>query len=82
MKKHHFTHFLALFGLFGLIVLGFLIFPYDKVFQKFLIIATAAGYFTWGVFHHWIHKDLYFEVVLEYLAIAIVGSIITLVVLQ
>ncbi|MBI3290208.1 hypothetical protein HYZ78_02340 [Candidatus Microgenomates bacterium] len=82
MKKHHFTHFLVLFGMFGLSILGFLTFPYDKVFQRSLVVAAAAGYFAWGIIHHWVHKDLYFEVVLEYLAIAVVGSIITLVVLQ
>lgn len=81
MKRHHFTHFLVLFGIFSIAIIGFLLFPSDKQFQKALIIATAFGYFSWGIIHHWVHKDLYFEVVLEYLAIAALGSIITLAVM-
>ena len=81
MRKHHFTHFLVLFGIFGLSILGFLLFPTDKEFQKSLIVATSSSYFAWGVIHHWVHKDLYLEVVIEYLVIAVVGSIITLAVI-
>jgi len=81
LKRHHFTHFLVLFGIFSLAIIGFLLFPTDKIFQKSIVLATASGYFTWGVVHHWVHKELYLEVILEYLAIGIVGSIITLAVM-
>lgn len=82
MKRHHFTHFLILFGIFSLAILGFILFPTDRAFRAALVVAVSVSYVAWGIVHHWVHKDLYFEVVLEYLAIAVLGSIITLSVLR
>lgn len=76
--SRHFSHYLVLFGILGVAVFGWLTFSYDQAFQIALIIATAASYVAWGVVHHFLHEDLYFEVVLEYLAIAILGGILAL----
>lgn len=39
-------------------------------------IAVAVAYVTWGIIHHFIHRDLYLAVVIEYLAVASLGLVI------
>lgn len=80
--RRHFSHYVVLFGIFGLAIFGFLNFPADKAFGASLVIATAASYVAWGTVHHWAHRDLYPEVFLEYLAIAVLGGTITLAALR
>lgn len=72
---HKLPHYIVLFGLFGATILGFVLFYWDKTFQVALIIALATSYIAWGSVHHWLHDDLYPEIVLEYALIAILGSI-------
>lgn len=74
----HLPHYFALIGLMAVGVAGFSLFSYDRGFQTALIIAMAFGYFAWGIVHHLIHKDLYFAVVMEYLAVSILGLVVVL----
>lgn len=71
-------HYIVLFGILGISVLGFIIFPWDKIFQVSLVIATGVSYISWGIVHHALHDDLYFEVVVEYAGIAILGSVLAI----
>lgn len=62
--------------LFGILMAGFIgliIFSYDKNFQFAVAAATSVGYIFWGIVHHIRHKDLHFETVLEYIAVAVLG---------
>lgn len=72
----HIQHYLPLVGIIVAGVFGFVVFSYDRRFQAAITIATAAGYFVWGMVHHHLHRDLHFPVVLEYLAIAALGVVI------
>jgi len=72
----HLPHYLSLVGIFIVGFLGFLFFSYDKGFQIAILAAISISYVVWGVVHHYIHKDLYLAVVLEYLAVAILGFVI------
>lgn len=74
----HAPHYLSLFGIFAAALLGFIIFSYDKDFLVFIAISLSFAYFSWGVVHHSIHKDLTFGVMLEYLGISLLGLIIIL----
>lgn len=78
MKKtaRNIQHFLPLIGILGAGLLAFFLFSYDQKFQLAAIIATAAGYIAWGIVHHVMKKDISFEVVLEYVIVAILGVII------
>lgn len=69
----HLPHFLSLIGILFAGFAGLILFSYDKAFQAAVAAATAASYVSWGLVHHYLHKDLHFEVFLEYLAIAILG---------
>lgn len=80
MKKigRDIQHYTPLFAIILLGFLGFYLFPYDRSFQTAVVLATAAGYVSWGLIHHYIHQDLHTSVILEYVAIGIVGVIVVL----
>jgi len=71
----HLPHYFVLFGLLLTGVLAFILFSYDRAFQTIVSVAVAISYVIWGLVHHSIHRDLYFSVVLEYLAIAALGLV-------
>lgn len=70
------NHYLPLFGILFAGAFGFSLFSFDRIFQSAMAIATAVGYVSWGIIHHKIHKDLYPEVVFEYIAMAVLGLVI------
>jgi hypothetical protein len=72
----HFPHYLPLLGLFAFGVLAFVIASYDRVFQMGVAIALAVAYVAWGIVHHYIHRDLYLSVVIEYIVVACLGLVI------
>ena len=72
----HIQHYLPLFGILFIGGTGILLFSYDKKFQAACVVATALGYFVWGLVHHYLHRDLHLSVVLEYLAIAALGVVV------
>lgn len=74
----HFPHYLVLFGILGIAIFGWVNFSYDRAFQVALVAATTISYVSWGVVHHFLHDELYFEVVVEYIAIALLGGILAL----
>lgn len=78
MKKftRDIQHYLPLVTIFLAGILGYINFSYDKAFQIAIVVATAAGYVTWGIVHHYIHKDLHLSVVIEYIMIAALGVFI------
>lgn len=71
--KKYFPHYFSLIAIFVAGILGFYIFSYDKVFQIGIAVALGASYVSWGIIHHTIHKDIYLSVILEYIAVAILG---------
>jgi len=72
----HLAHYLTLLGIFLAGILAFLFFSYDQSFQMIMAIAVALSYVVWGIIHHFIHRDLYLAVVIEYLAVASLGLVI------
>ena len=78
MKKitRHLVHFIPLYGILIASIAGVYIFSYDKSFQLASASAGAAGYFVWGIVHHYIHEDLSWEIVFEYAAISVLGLVI------
>lgn len=55
---------------------GFFVFSYDKNFQLAIITAASLSYFVWGIVHHYIHKNLNFQILLEYAVVASLGFVI------
>ena len=69
-------HYLSLLGIFAVGLLAFVFFSYDPTFKIAVIISIAVSYVVWGIVHHHLRGDLYLEVVLEYIAVAVLGLII------
>lgn len=70
----HLQHYLPLFAILSAGFLGFSYFSYDPTFRIVIVMAVAASYVSWGIIHHFLHKDLHASIVLEYLAIASLGT--------
>jgi len=76
--KKHIPHYFSLIGVFVAGIIGFYVYSYDRFFQIGVVVALAAAYVSWGIIHHTIHKDICLTVVLEYIAVAILGVTIVL----
>ncbi len=76
MKTKHLPHYLSLIGILVATFIGFFTFSYDKNFQLAIITAASVSYFTWGIVHHFIHKDLSLQIIIEYACFASLGFII------
>jgi hypothetical protein len=72
----HFQHYTPLLAIVIGGLLGFMLFSYDKMFQMVLMGAVSVSYVAWGIVHHYIHDDVHFLVILEYVAVAILGMVI------
>lgn len=68
-------HYMLLGGILLSGFVGLILFSYDKNFQVAIVLALGISYFSWGLIHHHIHKDLYFEVAVEYAAVAFLGMV-------
>lgn len=69
-------HYMLLGGVLLAGFAGLIIFSYDKNFQVAVALATGISYVAWGLIHHYIHRDLHFEVFIEYAAVALLGIVV------
>jgi hypothetical protein len=76
--RNHILHYTPLVGILAAALFGFIFVSYNTGFRAAVIVASAVAYVSWGVVHHYIHKDLHLNVFLEYLVIAMLGAIIGL----
>jgi hypothetical protein len=72
----HLPHYLSLLGILCAGVAGFILFSYDRRFEVALSVFVAISYIIWGVVHHKIHKDFDLTVLIEYLAVSLLGLVI------
>ncbi|MGA2910238.1 MAG: hypothetical protein ABSE04_00345 [Candidatus Microgenomates bacterium] len=76
MKFKHLSHYVALFIILLAGFAGLILFSYDRNIQIAVSGALALSYISWGITHHYLHKDLHLETVLEYIVIALLGFVI------
>lgn len=69
----HLPHYFSLIGMLVAAFVGIIIFSYDQFAQAAIIIAAAMGYVAWGIVHHTVHHDLTISVIIEYIAMALIG---------
>jgi hypothetical protein len=68
--RHHLFHYAFLLAL--ILCAGIAaIWLQNSTYRWWIIGPIALTYLVWGIWHHWEHHDLTKEVVLEYLAIAL-----------
>ena len=73
MKAKHLFYYLSLACL---LAIGFIMpvyFTGQKTVQLSFIVLTALLYVIWGVSHHILHHSFSIKIMLEYIAIAILG---------
>lgn len=68
--------YLFLFLLFTFGFLLYLHFSYNPHFQRNVIYLTGAGYFFWSLYHHYTLGDLHTSIIIEYLAIILLGLVV------
>lgn len=66
-------YYIPILAIFVLAFLGFTLFPFDRRFQIAVLVAAGAAHVVWGIVYHYIHKDLTFTLILEYIVIATFG---------
>lgn len=76
--SRHLVHYLSLIGILVVAFVGFVTFEYDQAFQSAIAISLGVAFVVWGLVHHHLHDDLHPKIVLEYLAIALLGVAVLL----
>ena len=76
--KNHFIHYLLLLSIFGFGIFFFFYFSYNKEIQSWCVVGISIAYFSWGVAHHYLEKNLYLKVVIEYFLIALLGAMLVI----
>lgn len=72
VQKHNLQYLILFSGLLlgAVAYFAFLGLPFYRVAA---VILTGVFYFSWGIIHHLLLKDLHIKIVLEYLFISIIG---------
>lgn len=74
--KEHKTHYLVLAFI---LIFGALSFFYFRRFSQAQLVSvflTVSFYVIWGIIHHLLEGDFHLRIVLEYLAVALLGFLI------
>lgn len=72
----HFPHYASLVAVLLAGSILFIIFSYSKYLEAAIGISLALSYVSWGLIHHYLHRDLHFSVFVEYVVVASLGLVI------
>jgi hypothetical protein len=56
----------------------FLFFSYNRQIQALIVIMMAGAYLLWGILHHAFRREFYWRIIAEYLAVALVTTIVVI----
>ena len=76
--KDHLSHYLVLLSIFTFGIFFFVYFSYNRNAQAWCVVGISLAYFLWGMVHHYLKKNLYLMVVVEYFLVALLGSILVI----
>jgi len=74
-KEYWRDYLVLLLGLLGGLT-AFVFFSSQNVKQLLVVFGLVLFYFSWGIVHHTLKKDLHFKVVLEYLLVSLLGLVV------
>lgn len=74
--REHFGHYIILLFILVFGILAFLYFQRYPQAQVMSVFLTASFYVLWGIVHHYLEGDLHIRVVMEYVAVALLGFLI------
>lgn len=70
-SKEHLLHYLILFLILTLGLVGFVVFSFRPQLQLLVVGLTVGGYIGWGIIHHHIEDRLRWDVVGEYILVGV-----------
>ncbi len=70
-SKEHLLHYLILFLILTLGLVGFVVFRFRPQLQLLVVGLTVGGYILWGIAHHYTEERLRWEVVGEYILVGV-----------
>jgi uncharacterized membrane protein YfcA len=76
--KFPLSRYLVLLGIFSFGIFFFLYFTYNHSLQILTVLLVSTAYFFWGIAHHYLEKNLYWKVVIEYFLVALLGATIVI----
>ena len=72
------SHHMSLIGIAALGLWGIVGFSYDPAFQSAVVLALSVAFVWWGIVHHWLHEGMRFQIIFEYVAVAVLGAVVLL----
>lgn len=82
MKKHHHWYYIFLLIIFAAAIIVISAFRADKTMQAAILVLISICYVILGIIHHVVHHTITTRIVIEYIAIAVLGTSVILFVLQ
>lgn len=74
--KEHLGHYLVLLFILTFGAFAFFYFQRHPQAQTVSIFLTASFYVLWGIIHHYLEGNLHIRIILEYIAVALLGFLI------
>lgn len=74
--KDHPFHYLSLFIILFFGGFSFFYLKLNQQAQLVSVFLTSVFYFIWGIVHHLLEEDLHIRIVMEYLAMSILGFVL------
>ena len=74
--KTHFFQYFVLIVILSLGVISFILSIGNKELQFKIVVAVSFLYVIWGMVHHFLEKTLYPKIVIEYIAVALLATVI------
>ncbi|MFA6518840.1 MAG: hypothetical protein WCV93_04315 [Candidatus Shapirobacteria bacterium] len=68
--------FVLLFLFFAICLVSFFVFGIDGHSRRSIVYITAGGYFLWSLAYHYRRGDLHPSIIIEYLVMALLGTIV------
>lgn len=81
IRNHKIAYIVLFFVLIGFVITFLHVWP-DRFQQKIVAIAMGVFYFVWGIVVHTTNKHINSHVILEYLAVSVLGISLLLLLLN
>lgn len=80
MRRIHtsYWHYGILVAMLAFLALLFVTLREQEGIERIIVMLAGGFYFGWGMLHHILDRDWHIKILLEYLAFAIIGTLILL----
>ncbi len=74
--NRHLRAYTMLAGILAVGLWGIVYFAFDRNVQTWIAVSMCVCYALWGIAHHAVEEKLQFRIVIEYLAMSLLGLVI------